>query len=139
MRAAARRALLLAALVLAAGGCAASAPRYRDEARLKSLVLGQSKVAVVETFGARDVDPDGKAVNVAPLRMRAAQRTETGDLFEIGEVFLVNRTSGRVSGYWFLFKNGRLAMWGRAEDWKLVKGGVPLTFEPARPPQDRGD
>ncbi len=126
------RSVLLAGIVLmASSGCAPSTPRYRDESSLKTLVIGQTKAAVVKTFGSRDVDPQGKSTTVAPIRMRAEQRVANGDLFEIGEVFLVEGTSGRVTPYWFLFKNGELAMWGRAEDWARVKEGVPIHFEPS--------
>jgi len=69
------------------------------------------------------------------MRIRAA-RQSGGELLEIGEVPLADPASSQICYYWFLFKNERLAMWGRAEDWRLVSGQYRIDFEPT-PPRPR--
>jgi hypothetical protein len=115
--------------------CSASAPAYRDRAALASLTLGEPKDAVLAAFSDQDRDGRNKPIRVAGMRMRAVQRTADGNLLEIGEVPLIDRNSGRVTHYWVLFQNGRLAVWGRPEDWRLVSGRYPIRFKPS-PPRD---
>jgi hypothetical protein len=122
-------------LVLIAGGvvaCSAGASAYRDETSLRSLTLGEPKAAVLATFGEHDKNAQNKPVPVVAMRMRMGERTGAGDLLEIGEVPLIDRSSGRVTYYWVLFENGRLAVWGRPEDWRLVSGRYPIGFRPTQ-------
>ena len=113
--------------------CSATARAYRDDASLRLLTLGEPKEAVLATFGDHDRDAQNRSIRVAAMRMRAEQRTGAGDLLEIGEVPLIDRSSGRVTHYWVLFQNGRLAVWGRPEDWSLISRRYPIRFKPALP------
>lgn len=125
--------VLIASIAAAAAGCSTTTPAYRDNASLRFLTLGEPKEAVFATFGGRDRDAQNRSIRVAAMRMRAEQRTGAGDLLEIGEVPLIDRSSGRVTHYWVLFQNGRLAVWGRPEDWRLISGRYPISFKPAPP------
>lgn len=127
-----RRGVLLVLIATAAAGCSAGAPAYRDETSLRSLTLGEPKAAVLATFGEHDRDGQNASIAVVAMRMRIGERTGAGDLLEIGEVPLIDRSSGRVTYYWVLFENGRLAVWGRPEDWRLVAGRYPIRFRPTQ-------
>ena len=127
-----RRRVLLVLIASGAAGCSAGAPAYRDETSLRSLTLGEPKAAVLATFGAHDGDAQNNSIPVVAMRMRIRERTGAGDLLEIGEVPLIDRSSGRVTYYWVLFENGRLAVWGRPEEWRLVAGRYPIRFRPTQ-------
>jgi hypothetical protein len=124
--------VLLVLIASGAAGCSAGAPAYRDEASLRSLSLGEPKATVLAMFGERDRNAQDKPVPVVAMRMRIGERTGAGDFLEIGEVPLIDRSSGRVTYYWVLFENGRLAVWGRPEDWPLVAGRYPIRFSPTQ-------
>src|SRR5215470_16832149 len=111
--------VLIALLTAAALGCASAPPRYRSTAGLKSVVMGEPKATVMAAFGPRDVDQAKKTIKVEPMRIRAT-RQNGGEVLEVGEVPLTQPDSGQVTYYWFLFKNDRLAMWGRPQDWRSV-------------------
>jgi len=96
------------------------------------LILIEPKEAVLATFGERERDAQNKSIPVVAMRMRIGERTSAGDLLEIGEVPLIDRRSGRVTHYWVLFENGRLAVWGRPEEWRLVAGRYPIRFRPTQ-------
>jgi hypothetical protein len=127
-----RRRVLLVLIASGAAGCSAGAPAYRDETSLRALTLGEPKAAVLATFGEHDRDVQNKSIPVVAIRMRIGERTGAGDFLEIGEVPLIDRSSGRVTYYWVLFENGRLAVWGRPEDWGLVAGRYPISFRPTQ-------
>jgi len=127
-----RRRVLLVLIASGAAGCSAGAPAYRDETSLRSLSLGESKAAVLATFGEHDRDAQNKPIPVVAMRMQIGERTGAGDFLEIGEVPLIDRSSGRVTYYWVLFENGRLAVWGRPEEWGLVAGRYPIRFRPTQ-------
>jgi hypothetical protein len=127
-----RRRVLLVLIASGAAGCSAGAPAYRDETSLRALTLGEPKAAVLATFGEHDRDVQNKSIPVVAIRMRIGERTGAGDFLEIGEVPLIDRRSGRVTYYWVLFENGRLAVWGRPEDWGLVAGRYPISFRPTQ-------
>jgi len=127
-----RRRVLLVLIASGAAGCSAGAPAYRDATSLRSLTLGEPKAAVLATFGEHDRDAQNKSVAVVAMRMRIGERTGAGDFLEIGEVPLIDRSSGRVTHYWVLFENGRLAVWGRPEEWRLVAKRYPIHFRPTQ-------
>jgi hypothetical protein len=114
-------------------GCAGPIRSYREVSSLKSLTLGEPKAKVLETFNARDRDAENRPLRVEALRIRGAERLGPGERVEVGEVPLIDKNSGRVVTYWFLFKNDRLAMWGRAEDWATVEKTVPIHYTPSEP------
>jgi len=128
-----RHAVLIALIATAAVACSATARAYRDDASLRFLTLGEPKEAVLATFGDRDRDAQNRSIRVAAMRMRAEQRTGAGDLLEVGEVPLIDRSTGRVTHYWVLFQNGRLAVWGRPEDWRLISRSYQIRFKPTPP------
>jgi hypothetical protein len=126
-----RRLVILVLIATVTTGCSAGSPAFRDGAALRSLSLGEPKEAVLATFSDRDRDARNKPIRVAGMRMRTQQRTADGALLEIGEVPVIDRNSGRVTYYWVLFENGRLAVWGRPEDWRLVSERYPIRFKPS--------
>ena len=117
-------------VALVAVGCTAASPRYRDTKSLKSVVMGEPKDTLLAIFGPRDQDERHKAVAVERIKIRARERSPGGETLEIAEVPLADPASGEVMYYWFLFKDERLAVWGRAGDWTRISGQYPIKFEP---------
>lgn len=109
-------------------GCASST-LYYTESNLNRVSVGASKDTLLKVWRSQD--------NVPGLVIRAARRTESGMLLEVGELALVSDEDDRVRGgkkitaYWFLFENGRLVQWGRPEDWRAVSQRYDIHFNPS--------
>jgi hypothetical protein len=114
-------------------GCAGPIRSYRDVSSLKAVSLGEPKAKVLDTFNTRDRDAENRPLRVEALRIRATERLSTGERVEVGEVPLIDKNSGQVVTYWFLFKNDRLLMWGRAQDWPMVEKSWPIPYRPSEP------
>jgi hypothetical protein len=101
---------------------AASAPRtapptvtYQPRARLASIRPGDTKDRVFETLATTVERRDGALVRTEGLRLRASGRSPHHALVEVADVRIAETTGGSL--HWFLFGDGRLVAWGRAEEW----------------------
>lgn len=103
-------------------GCA---QQYYLKSNLNQITLGQTKEKTLSMFpGHRSAwGPPG-------MEIRAAQRSSSGKLLEVGEVFLTDGVTPTVS-HWFMFEDGLLVQWGRPEDWKKAAARYDINFNPS--------
>src|SRR5215471_13250740 len=114
------------AITLTVQGCS-TGTWYYYESNLNRLSVGMSKDSLLTAFRGGEVD--GKLQS--GMQIRAAKRTDSGDLLEVGQMILMDETNTqRKVPYWFLFKNGRLAQWGRPDDWRAVAARYEIDFNP---------
>ena len=112
--------------------------RYQPSERLNSVHAGDAKETVFEVFGTRFERRRGSLVRVEGMRLRASGRSAQHAQVEVAEVPIKDAVAaGRL--YWFLFGDGRLIAWGRAEDWPVATARyqVEIEYQPAPTPADR--
>lgn len=117
---------ILGLLCLVLSGCSSL---YYSDKNLNLISIGDSKEQIMSRFQATKKDGD----NVPGMQIRAARRNSSGKLIEVGEVPLLTQTGGGQVAipYWFLFENGRLAQWGRPEDWQSSAARYDIHFNPS--------
>ncbi len=105
-------------------GCA---QRHYLKSNLNQIALGQTKGTVLSKFpGERSVWGGG-----APgMEIRAAHRSSTGKLLEVGEVWLTDGVTPTVL-HWFMFEDGILVQWGRPEDWNKAAARYDIIVNPS--------
>ena len=97
-----------------------SCTHYFYSTNLNSLQLGTTKAEFLEFFG-KGAEP--------PL-VRAAQIGRDSVLTEVVTLNLLTPGASYATQYWFVFRAGRLAQWGRPEDWQAVAGRYEVSFNP---------
>ena len=118
---------LALALTLAVQGACSSGTWYYLESTLNKLSVGASKDSLLTAFRGGEVNGH----QTSGMQIRAAKRTDSGDLLEVGQLVLMDETNKeRKVPYWFLFKNGKLVQWGRPEDWRAVAARYEIDFNP---------
>ena len=111
---------------------------YQPSERLKRVHAGDAKETVFELFGTGVERRSGSLVQVEGMRLRASGRSAQHAQVEVAEVPIKDAVAaGRL--YWFLFGDGRLIAWGRAEDWPVATARyqVEIEYQPAPTPADR--
>jgi hypothetical protein len=106
--------------------------RYQPGERLKRVHAGDAKETVFELFGTRFERRNGSLVRVEGMRLRASGRSTQHAQVEVAEVRITDAVAaGRL--YWFLFGDGRLITWGRAEEWPVATARyqVEIEYQPA--------
>ena len=114
---------------------AARAPdvSYQPSERLKSVHAGDAKETVFELFGTRVQRRSGSLVQVEGMRLRASGRSAQHAQVEVAEVRITDAAAAG-SLYWFLFGDGRLIAWGRANEWPVAAARyqVEIEYQPDR-------
>jgi hypothetical protein len=87
-------------------------------ARLTAVRPGDTKEKVFETFATVVERRNGGLVRIEGLRLRAHGRSPHYQVIEVADVRVADTTTGTLR--WFLFGDGRLLAWGRAEQWAAV-------------------
>lgn len=107
-------------------GCAST---YYSDKNLNLISIGDSKHQIMARF----VATTSNGQNVPGMQIRAAKRNSNGKLVEVGEVPLITQSGSSQSAipYWFLFEEGRLAQWGRPEDWRNSAARYDIHFNPS--------
>jgi hypothetical protein len=116
---------------------------YHSTRKLADVRAGLAKERVLDVFGTLVVKQKGRIVEVEGMRLRAAGRSERDTRLEVAEVNLAPQ-EGREAPYWFVFEDGRLFAWGRADEWDATAArlGLDLPYRPetaAVSPQRRTD
>jgi hypothetical protein len=117
----------LGMLVVAALTACSSSTWYYHESNLNRLSVGAPKENVLALFPGGERDGH----QWMGMQIRAARKTDSGTLLEVGEVPLMHEVAKNVTQYWFVFEDGRLAQWGRPEDWRAVSGRYDIHFNPS--------
>ena len=116
------------AAMLMLGGCAfepvAQPQMYYLRSSLNQLSLGQTKEKTLSMFSRQQ-----SAGGTPGMEIRAAQRSSSGKLLEVGEVLLTDGVTSPVS-HWFMFEDGLLVQWGRPEDWNKAAARYDINFNP---------
>jgi hypothetical protein len=106
---------------------------YQPSERLKSVHTGDAKETVFELFGTKVERRNGSLVQVEGMRLRASGRSARHAQVEVAEVRITDAAAAG-SLYWFLFGDGRLIAWGRANEWPVAAARyqVEIEYEPDR-------
>jgi hypothetical protein len=106
---------------------------YQPSERLKSVHTGDAKETVFELFGTKVERRNGSLVQVEGMRLRASGRSARHAQVEVAEVRITDAAAAG-SLYWFLFGDGRLIAWGRANEWPMAAARyqVEIEYEPDR-------
>jgi hypothetical protein len=106
-------------------------------ARLRALRPGDTKEKVFETFATVFESRNGALVRIEGIRLRARGRSPHHELIEVADVRVADTTAGSLR--WFLFGDGRLLAWGRAEEWARAaeRYKVETEYKPAASPDRR--
>ena len=104
---------------------------YQPRERLKSVRDGDSKETVFELFGTAFERRKGSLVRIEGMRLRASGRSAQHAQVEVAEVRITDAVAAD-SLYWFLFGDGRLIAWGRAEEWPgaTARYQVDIDYQP---------
>ena len=116
-----------AVVVLVAILLTACSAVYYAETNINSVSIGTSKDTLMRAWPAKG--------DIPGLSIRAARRTASGTLLEVGEIPMVSDEKERsgtrkIRTYWFLFEDGKLAQWGRPEDWRETSKRYDIHFNP---------
>jgi hypothetical protein len=111
---------------------------YQPRERLASVHAGDPKEAVFELFGTAFERRSGSLVRIEGMRLRASGRSSQHAQVEVAEV-RINDTAAAGNLYWFLFGDGHLIAWGRAEDWPVATARyqVEIEYQPDPTPPGR--
>ena len=106
---------------------------YQPSERLKSVHTGDAKEIVFELFATRVERRSGSLVQVEGMRLRASGRSAQYAQVEVAEVRITDAAAAG-SLYWFLFGDGRLIAWGRANEWAVAAARfkVEIEYQPDR-------
>jgi hypothetical protein len=106
---------------------------YQPSERLKSVHAGDAKETVFELFGTGVERRSGSLVQVEGMRLRASGRSAQHAQVEVAEVRITDAAAAG-SLYWFLFGDGRLIAWGRANEWPVAAARyqVEIEYQPDR-------
>ena len=119
--------ILISIAVLALLLMVGCAQRYYLKNNLNNISIGQTKQKILSMFPGEAATFGGGAPG---MQIRAAQRSSSGKLLEVGEVLLTDGITATVS-HWFMFEDGLLVQWGRPEDWKNVAARYDINFNPS--------
>ena len=92
---------------------------------LNQITFGQTKEKTLSFF------PGDRSKDIPGMVIRAAQRSSSGKLLEIGEVLLTDGVTPYVVSHWFMFEDGLLVQWGRPEDWRKAASHYDINFNPS--------
>jgi hypothetical protein len=101
---------------------------YQPRERLASVHAGDPKDTIFELFGTAFERRNGSLVRIEGMRLRASGRSAQHAQVEVAEV-RINDTMAAGNLYWFLFGDGRLIAWGRAEDWPVATARYQVEIE----------
>ena len=108
---------------------------YHPLARLKAVRPGDTKEKVFETLATVFERRNGALVRIEGIRLRSNGRSPHHALIEVADVRIAGTPAGTL--LWFLFGDGRLVAWGRAEEWATAAGRYAVESEyrplPRRP------
>jgi len=110
---------------------------YQPLAGLTAVRRGDTKQRVFETFATSVERRNGTLVRIEGIRLRARGRSPQHDMIEIADVRVADAPAGSLR--WFLFGDGRLLAWGRAEEWATAaeRYQVETEYKPAASPDRR--
>ena len=111
---------------------------YQPRERLKSVHDGDTKETVFELFGTAFERRKGSLVRIEGIRLRASGRSALHAQVEVADVRISDAVAAG-SLYWFLFGDGRLIAWGRAEEWPVAtaRHQVNIEYQPDPTPAGR--
>jgi hypothetical protein len=119
--------LLYAVILVLTCSCTGGGPWYYYESNLNALSVGMTKQTLLDNwYGGKDANGHVRA----GLQIRAARRTQEGQLIEVGELPMMSQATTRITRYWFVFEDGRLVQWGRPEDWRAAATRYQIDFNP---------
>jgi hypothetical protein len=101
---------------------------YQPRERLANVHAGDPKETIFELFGTAFERRSGSLVRIEGMRLRASGRSAQHAQVEVAEV-RINDTTAAGNLYWFLFGDGRLIAWGRAEDWPVATTRYQIEIE----------
>jgi hypothetical protein len=110
---------------------------YQPRERLASVHTGDAKETIFELFGTAFERRSGSLVRIEGMRLRASGRSAQHAHVEVAEV-RINDTTAAGNLYWFLFGDGRLIAWGRAEDWPVATTRYKIEIEYRPDPSPAG-
>lgn len=113
-------------------GCAPDIyQRYYLKTNMNKITIGQTKANVLSMFPGELTEKGVRPQGGAPgMEIRAAHRSSSGKLLEVGEVLLTDGVTSTVS-HWFMFEDGLLVQWGRPEDWNKAAARYDINFNPS--------
>jgi hypothetical protein len=110
---------------------------YQPRERLANVHAGDPKETIFELFGTAFERRNGSLVRIEGMRLRASGRSAQHAQVEVAEV-RINDTTAAGNLYWFLFGDGRLIAWGRAEDWPVATTRYQIEIEYRPDPRPAG-
>jgi hypothetical protein len=101
--------------------------RYYPRERLATVRPGEAKERVFDLFGSTVERRNGTLVQIEGMRLRASGRSAEHRQVEVADVEVADTGAG--TRYWFLFGDGRLVAWGRAEEWPAIVARYQLEID----------
>lgn len=110
---------------------------YQPRERLRTVSAGDSKERVFDRFGTTFEQRNDSVVRIEGMRWRANGRSPHHAQVEVAEVTLADAGASHL--YWFLFGDGRLIAWGRAEEWPAAtrRHEIEIDYQPVASRRDR--
>jgi hypothetical protein len=113
------------------------AVNHQPLSRLTALRPGDTKEKVFDTFATVFERRNGALVRIEGIRLRERGRSPHHELVEVADVTVADTPAGSL--HWFLFGDGRLLAWGRAEEWATAaeRYEVATQYKPAAASKQR--